>query len=272
MQIVPRIATIVCENEQLLSKEPTLVWRNRKAKNKQIHLHIDNSIQPVTHHIDEYRSMSDPLVLPRILWKHLKRNIPCQASVPNRHCKTLKITLLPTRPWPEVSIDFCAPFPNESYLMVVIDDYSRYPGVEILSKISVKAMLPKLNTLLELFGIPDVVKTDNSPLFSCSELEELVNHLWFNHRKSKTRISEINSPAVNKKIQNNDQRRKQQMNDMLIKKATKHHLKIGDQVLVKNSIQFILSSKTTQEPRRSTCVRKPPLYLEDYVFNSVPLM
>lgn len=67
-----------------------------------------------------------------------KRCIPCQASVPGKHCEPLKMSPLPTRPWSEVSMDFCGPFPNGSYLMVVIDDYSRYPVVEILSKISAK--------------------------------------------------------------------------------------------------------------------------------------
>lgn len=49
-------------------------------------------------------------------------------------------------------------------MMVVIDDYSRYPVIEILSKISAKAVLPKLDSVFALFGIP-------------------ANYLGFKHRK-----------------------------------------------------------------------------------------
>lgn len=216
-----------------------------------------------------------------------KRCIPCQASVPGKHCEPLKMSPLPTRPWSEVSMDFCGPFPNGSYLMVVIDDYSRYPVVEILSKISAKAVLPKLDSVFALFGIPDVVKTDNGPPFNGSEFKEFANHLGFKHRKitplwpqangeaerfmktigkairaahsehrswkqelynflrdyratphsttNATRVPEIIPPAVNKKlIQDNDRKRKEQIIQYAgeKRKATQHQLKIEDQVLV----------------------------------------
>lgn len=215
-----------------------------------------------------------------------KRCIPCQASVPGKHCEPLKMSPLPTRPWSEVSMDFCGPFPNGSYLMVVIDDYSRYPVVEILSKISAKAVLPKLDSVFALFGIPDVVKTDNGPPFNGSEFKEFANHLGFKHRKitplwpqangeaerfmktigkairaahsehrswkqelynflrdyratphsttNATRVPEIIPPAVNKKlIQDNDRKRKEQIIQYAgeKRKATQHQLKIEYQVL-----------------------------------------
>ena len=62
--------------------------------------------------------------------------IPCQASVPRQQHAPLKMSPLPSRPWSELSMDFCGPFPTGSYLMVIVDDYSRYPVVEILSKLT----------------------------------------------------------------------------------------------------------------------------------------
>ncbi|XP_062568257.1 uncharacterized protein K02A2.6-like [Saccostrea cucullata] len=90
---------------------------------------------------------------------------------------------LPKRPWSEVSMDFCGPFPSGSYLMVVVDDYLRYPVVEILSKLTAKAVIPKLDNVFALFGIPDVVKTDNGPPFNGSLFKEFAKHLGFQHRK-----------------------------------------------------------------------------------------
>ncbi|XP_062577717.1 uncharacterized protein K02A2.6-like [Saccostrea cucullata] len=80
-------------------------------------------------------------------------------------------------------MDFCGPFPSGSYLMVVVDDYSRYPVVEILSRLTAKAVIPKLDNVFALFGIPDVVKTDNGPPFNGSLFKEFAKHLGFQHRK-----------------------------------------------------------------------------------------
>lgn len=44
-------------------------------------------------------------------------------------------------------------------------------------------MLPKFDSVFALFGIPDVVKTDNGPPFNGSEFKEFANHLGFKHRK-----------------------------------------------------------------------------------------
>lgn len=37
-----------------------------------------------------------------------------------------------------VSADFCRPFPRGDYLLVVVDDYSRFPVVEIFSSLTAR--------------------------------------------------------------------------------------------------------------------------------------
>ncbi|KAK3747024.1 hypothetical protein QZH41_010333 [Actinostola sp. cb2023] len=51
---------------------------------------------------------------------------------------------LPTSPWQEVSIDF-KDLSSGEYLLVITDDYSRYPVVEIVRSTSAKAVIPKLD-------------------------------------------------------------------------------------------------------------------------------
>ena len=80
-------------------------------------------------------------------------------------------------------MDFCGPFPSGSYLMVIVDDYSRYPVVEILSKLTAEAVIPKLDNVFAMFGIPDVFKTDNGPPFNGAMVKEFANYLGFHHRK-----------------------------------------------------------------------------------------
>jgi hypothetical protein len=64
-----------------------------------------------------------------------------------------------------------------------VDDYSRYPVVEILSKLTAKAVIPKLDNVFALFGIPDVVKSDNGPPFNGLHFKDFAKHLGFLHRK-----------------------------------------------------------------------------------------
>lgn len=71
--------------------------------------------------------------------------------------------------------------------MVVNDEYSRYPVVEILSKILAKAVLPKLHSVFALFGIQTIVKTDHGPPFNGSDFIEFAIYLGISIEK-KTRL------------------------------------------------------------------------------------
>lgn len=70
-------------------------------------------------------------------------------------------------------------------------------------------------------------------------------------RKLKTRVPEIIPPAVNKKVfQDNDWKRKEQMKQYADgkRKATRHKIKIGDQVLVKQQKTDKLSTPYNPQP------------------------
>ncbi|XP_014673938.1 PREDICTED: mitochondrial-processing peptidase subunit alpha-like [Priapulus caudatus] len=55
----------------------------------------------------------------------------------------LKPRPLPGGPWKEISIDFLGPLPSGDVLLVAIDNYSRFPEVEIISSTSAKTVIPK---------------------------------------------------------------------------------------------------------------------------------
>ena len=50
--------------------------------------------------------------------------------------------------------------------MVVIDDYSRFPVVKALTSISAKSIIPRLDRIFSMFGIPSVCRTDSGPPFN----------------------------------------------------------------------------------------------------------
>ena len=77
----------------------------------------------------------------------LESCIPCLAAVDTSKPAPLQPTKLPLAPWTEVSVDFCGPLPTGEYLLVVIDDYSRFPEVEIVNSTSAKTVIPKLDRI-----------------------------------------------------------------------------------------------------------------------------
>ena len=121
----------------------------------------------------------------RLTEEKIRNCCPCQASMPESAPtpEPLKMTPLPDGPWKEVAIDFAGPYPSGEYLMVVIDEYSRFPEVEILTFTSARAVIPKLDAIFSRQGIPDVLKSDNGPPFNSHEFKEFAEHLGFQHRR-----------------------------------------------------------------------------------------
>ena len=56
----------------------------------------------------------------------------CQIATNTVDTEPVKMTELQQQPWERVELDFCRPFPNGEYAMVLADQYSRYPEVELL--------------------------------------------------------------------------------------------------------------------------------------------
>ena len=109
--------------------------------------------------------------------------LACLSTTKEYNTEPLKMTPLPTAPWTEVSIDFAGPFPSGDYIMVVTDDYSRYPEIEILSSVSARAVIPKLDAIFARHGCPDVVKSDNGSPFNSHEFAQFAEYIGFKHRK-----------------------------------------------------------------------------------------
>jgi hypothetical protein len=114
----------------------------------------------------------------------VKACILCQASYPGPKVREpLNPTPFPTEPWSELAIDFAGPFPTGDYLMVCIDEYSRFPEVEIVSSTSARCVLPKLEEIFSRQGIPKTVKTDNGAPFNGQEFSAFADQFGFHHRK-----------------------------------------------------------------------------------------
>ena len=92
------------------------------------------------------------------------------------------MTPLPDGPWKEVTVDFTGPFAGGEYLLVITDEYSRFPEVEIVYSTFANAVITKLDAISARQGIPEVVKTDNGPPFNGEQFSSWAKYTGFAHR------------------------------------------------------------------------------------------
>ena len=95
--------------------------------------------------------------------------IPCQAVGKLNPPQPIESTEMPNGPWEKLHMDFYSPLPSGNYLLVVIDRYSRFPEVKIVNSTKASIVIPKLDRIFSVHGIPDVIKADNGPPFNGEE-------------------------------------------------------------------------------------------------------
>ena len=71
----------------------------------------------------------------------------CQLVTDQTEKAPLQPSELPSAPWKQVAVDICGPFPNGKYLLVVMDEYSRFPEVEMLKQVGAEDVMMKLDKI-----------------------------------------------------------------------------------------------------------------------------
>lgn len=109
--------------------------------------------------------------------------IPCQANTNRSVKEPLSMSELPKGPWLELSLDFCGPLPTGEYILVIVDEYSRYPIAEIIRSTSADCVIPVVDKIMAMFGYPEVIKTDNGPPFQSKQWKSFLKTSGVRHRK-----------------------------------------------------------------------------------------
>ena len=109
--------------------------------------------------------------------KTLDGCIPCQAVGKPPSPEPLGTTKMPEGPWEVVHTDFYGPLPTGEYLLVVIDQYSRFPEVEIVRSTKASTVIPKLDKIFATHGLPTVIKSDNGPPYISQEYRRYLEAL-----------------------------------------------------------------------------------------------
>ena len=106
----------------------------------------------------------------------------CQIATDQHHTEPAKMTELPDRPWDVVEADFCGPLPNHKYALVLTDQYSRYPEVEMVTSTSITPVTKKLK-IFSTHGVPRVLQTDNGPPFNGERFQAFAAEMGFHHKR-----------------------------------------------------------------------------------------
>ena len=119
----------------------------------------------------------------RVVEEAVARCIPCQANTNRCTKEPLCMSDLPRGPWLNLSVDFCGPLPSGEYLLVIVDEFSRYPCVEIVRSTSAECVIPIVDRVFATFGYPETVKTDNGPPFQGAQWKKFMKTSGIHHRK-----------------------------------------------------------------------------------------
>lgn len=84
----------------------------------------------------------------------------------------MKRTELPSKPWEFVAIDFMGPLPSGHQLFVIVDYFSRFIEVEIMTKIDTKEAVNRLGAIFARFGFPESLKADNGTQFKSEDFQD----------------------------------------------------------------------------------------------------
>ena len=120
---------------------------------------------------------------------------PCMAASSRRETEPLKPTELPTGPWMELHADFKGPIGGSWYFHVLIDQYTKFPVVNIVKSTGWETLRPVLEDALATHGIPDIITTDGGPPYNGEEFRKFAQSMGFTHRLTTPESAQANGFA-----------------------------------------------------------------------------
>ena len=97
----------------------------------------------------------------------------------------------------------CGPLPTGDYLIVIIDEFSRFPVVEITKCLTADKNIPIVDKVFSMFSYPKQIKTNNGPPFNSRQWSYFCSHNNLNHRtvtplwqQANTQAESFNKPML----------------------------------------------------------------------------
>ena len=108
----------------------------------------------------------------------------CQVtSVPPREPPVV-MTKLPDGPWQRLAMDISGPIENKYYLLAVIDYYSRFPLVEVITSTTSQTIISHLRKWFSILGYSVEIRSDNAQNMVSAEMEYFFKENGIKHSYS----------------------------------------------------------------------------------------
>ena len=91
----------------------------------------------------------------------------------------LEPNLLPERPWQKLHADFKGPIGGNYYIHIIIDQYSKYPEVDVLTSTSFNKLRPILDRDFATHRIPETMTADSGPPYPSHEMKSYASEKGF---------------------------------------------------------------------------------------------
>lgn len=96
----------------------------------------------------------------------------------------IRHTEFPSQPWIDLATDMIGPLPSREYILVMVDYYSRYLEVDILTSVTSTKVIESLEKIFCTEGLLPSLKTDNSTQFVSDEFEHFLKTSDIEHHTS----------------------------------------------------------------------------------------
>ena len=117
----------------------------------------------------------------------------CQIHRRKNKAEPMKASNLPQRPWQKLGADLFE-LEGKMYL-VIIDYFSRWIEVEFLKRSVSETVVKKMLSIFARFGVPDIIRTDGGPQFSCRYFRNFTDKYDIEHQITDPYMSQVNGSA-----------------------------------------------------------------------------
>ena len=105
--------------------------------------------------------------------------IACNAASVHNPPVPLEPDFLPEGPWQNAHGDYKGPIAGYYYLHIIIDQYSKYPEVDVITSTSFQKLKHMLDRIFSIHGVPEALMTDDGPPYSSDTMSEYSKHMGF---------------------------------------------------------------------------------------------